>query len=112
MNNKVTILWLNDNPRLSHAMVMTYAANSKINDWWEEVEIILWGPTTKYVATDERIQEKLKMVQQVGVKVFACISCASQFGVVDELTSLNIAVEPMSEYLTEIIKNDEKLLTV
>ncbi len=109
---KVSILWLNDNPYVSHAMVLMYATNSKINGWWEEVDIILWGPTAKLVVENAEVQEKLKMVQQVGVKVLACISCASQFGVVDELRALDITVEPMGEHLTELLKNDEKLLTI
>ncbi len=111
-NKKVSILWLNDNAYVSHAMVMMYATNSKINGWWEEVDIILWGPSAKLVVEDKDIQEKLKMVQQVGVKVLACISCASQFGVVDELRALGIEVEPMGEHLTELLKNNEKLLTI
>lgn len=110
--NRISILWLNDNAYVSHAMVFLYATNSKINSWWEEVDIILWGPPAKLVVENPDIQEKLKMVQQVGVKVRACISCASQFGVVDDLRALGIEVEPMGEHLTELLKNDEKLLTI
>ncbi len=76
------------------------------------VEIIIWGPTSKLVAEDETIQEKIKMAQHAGVIIKACISCANMFGVTDKLKSLDIEVEPMGLPLTDILKSNGKLLTI
>ncbi len=110
--NKLHILWTNDNPHTAHTMVFMYAINGIKQEWWEEVDLIIWGATAKLVATDEGIQEKIAMAKQVGVTVRACIACAAQFGVVEELKELGIEVIPMGEPLTELLKNDEKLLTI
>jgi len=42
---KLYILWTNADPITSEKMVMMYAINSKLNYWWDEVTIIIWGAT-------------------------------------------------------------------
>lgn len=109
---KLNILWTNDNKETAHTMVFMYAINSKTRCWWDEVDVIIWGATAKLVAEDEEIQEKIKLAQHAGVNMLACLSCAAQYGVVDQLKSLGIEVKPMGEPLTEIIKSGEKLITI
>ncbi len=112
MKEKLNILWVNDNPETAHTMVFMYATNAKKNGWWDEVEIIVWGASSKLLAQDETIQERLKMAVFAGVKVRACIACAKMFGVVDKLKQLGIEPEPMGIPLTEILKEGEKLITI
>ncbi len=109
---KLSILWVNDDPDVAHNMVFMYAINSKVKAWWEEVDIIIWGPTAKLVAENETIQEKIKLAQHAGVNIVACLACAAQFGVVDNLKQLDIDVKFMGEPLTAILKNNEKILTI
>lgn len=109
---KLNILWVNDNPVTAHTMVFMYAINAKLNNWWDEVNIIIWGPTAKLVAEDKSIQEKIKQAKKSGVNVYACIACATQLGVVEKLKELDIIVKGMGIPLTEIIKSDEKLITI
>ncbi|MFI3250277.1 MAG: DsrE family protein [Eubacteriales bacterium] len=110
--DKLTILWVNDNPDTARLMVLMYAINGKKKGWWEEVEIIIWGASTKLVATDKTIQKNIKKAKETGVKISACLACASELGVVQELEALNIDVRYMGAPLTEILKNDGKLLTI
>ncbi len=112
LNKKLNILWVNNDPYVAHSMVFMYAINSKLNNWWEHVDIIIWGPTAKLVAENNDIQEKIKLAQHAGVNIVACIACATQFGVVNELQSLSINVKKMGEPLTELIKNNERLITI
>ncbi len=112
MNTKLNILWVNDNPQTAHTMVFMYATNAKIQGWFDEVEIIIWGATAKLVAEDESIQERIKLAQKSGVVVKACISCANMFGVTDILKSLDLEVSGMGVPLTNILKDNEKLLTI
>lgn len=109
---KFNILWVNDNPLTAHTMVFMYAVNAKLNHWWDEVDVIIWGPTAKLVSEDESIQNRIKLAQQAGVNVIACLSCAAQFGVVEQLECLGITVKKMGEPLTEILKREEKLITI
>lgn len=109
---KLNILWTNDNPHTAHTMVFMYATNAKLNNWWDEVDVIIWGPTAKLVAEDEGVQERINLAKKAGVNVVACIACATQFGVVEELQSLGIELKPMGEPLTDIIKTKKKLITI
>ncbi|OON96052.1 MAG: DsrE family protein, partial [Candidatus Epulonipiscium fishelsonii] len=95
MKDKLNILWINDNPQTAHTMVFMYAINAKTQNWFDEVEIIIWGSTAKLVAEDESIQEKIKMTKHSGVVIKACISCANMFGVTNKLKSLDIEVDSM-----------------
>ncbi len=112
MSNKLNILWINDNPQVAHTMVFMYATNAKTRGWFDEVEIIIWGPSAKLVAEDESIQERIKLAKHAGVVVKACISCANMFEVTDKLKSLDIEVDGMGVPLTNILKENEKLLTI
>ncbi len=109
---KVNILWTNDHPDLATTMVFMYAVNAKIRNWFDEVTVIIWGPTAKLVAENEDIQDEIRKAQENGVHVMACISCASMYGVEEKLKSLGLEVKGMGIPLTEILKSDEKLITI
>ncbi len=106
------ILWTNDNPVTAEKMVFMYAVNSLIKGWWEKVTLIIWGAPAKLVSEDENIQKLIKKALKAGVHITACKACADQLGVTKNLEKLNIEVIYMGSPLTEILKNDEKLLTI
>ena len=112
MMDKINILWINGDALTAHTMVFMYAVNAKTRGWWKNVDVIIWGPAAKIAAEDTGIQERIKLAQQAGVNVLACIACATQLGVVEKLRALNITVKAMGEPLTEILKNNEKLITI
>ena len=106
------ILWTNDNMDTSEYMVMMYATNSMLKGWWDSVTVIIWGATATLVAKNEAIQERVKLAKHAGVKFTACISCALQLGVVDELEALGVEIIPWGSPLTDILQNDGKLITI
>ncbi|QEN08300.1 DsrE family protein [Oceanispirochaeta crateris] len=112
MKNSLNILWTNANPITAELMVFMYAEASVTRGWWDEVQIIVWGATAKLVAENKVIQTRLKEIQSSGVIVNACIACATELGVVEELSALGITLMPMGQPLTDILKNNERLLTV
>ena len=109
---KLNILWVNDNPEASHNMLFMYAINSKLKEWWSEVEIIIWGPSALLVATDESLQAKIKKALDSGVKITACKACAENYKVENTLATLGIEVKYMGLPLTQKLKNNEKLITI
>jgi hypothetical protein len=106
------ILWTNDNLDTSQFMLMMYATNSMLNNWWDSVTVIVWGATAKLAAENEIIQERIKIAQHAGVRFSACISCAEQLGVVEQLKTLDVEVRGWGAPLTEIIQNGSHLITV
>ena len=114
MTEKTTlhILWTNDNIITSEKMVFMYGINSMRYGWWEKVTLVVWGATAKLVAENERIQELIAEARENGVHVTACKACADQLGVSETLESLGIDVEYLGIPLTNVLKNDEKLITI
>ena len=110
--DKLNILWTNADILTSEKMVMMYATNSMLSKWWDEVTVIIWGATAKLVAENEDIQTYIKMAQQAGVKFSACKACTDQLGVSSQVAALNIEIIYWGEGLTELLKNNEKLITI
>ena len=106
------VLWTNDNPITAEKMVFMYTINSLLHGWWEKVTLIIWGATAKLVSEDENIQKLIGKALDSGVYVTACKACADQLGVTDALEKLDIKVKYWGLPLTEVLKNDEKLLTI
>ena len=106
------VLWTNDDPITSEKMVFMYTINSLLKDWWEEVTLIIWGAPAKLVSEDVNIQKMVKKALEAGVHITACKACADQLGVTETLEKLNIEVKYWGAPLTEILKNNEKLLTI
>lgn len=106
------VLWTNDNPVTAEKMVFMYTVNSLIHGWWEEVTLIIWGSPAKLVSEDVNIQEKIKAALDAGVHLTACKACADQLGVTQTLEKLGIEVKYWGPPLTELLKNNEPLLTI
>lgn len=112
MKEELFILWTNDNPITSEKMVCMYAHNAILKKWWDEVTVIVWGATIKYVAEDRAIQNRLMQMQNDGVKLSGCKACAEDLGVVDKMIELGIELKYWGEPLTKIIKGNHKVITI
>ena len=106
------VLWTNDNPVTADKMVFMYTINSLLHGWWERVTLIVWGATAQLTSEDSHMQARIEEAREVGVEVVACKACADQLGVSEKLEALGIDVKYMGEPLTDILKNDEALLTI
>ena len=111
-DSRLYILWTNADPLTAEKMVMMYATNSRLKNWWDEVVVIIWGATAKYVAEDAHIQEMIKTAQLAGVSFSACRACAEQLGVAGHLQEMGIEVIYWGEPLTQILRDNEKLITI
>ena len=109
---RIYILWTNQDPVSTEKMVFMYALNSKLRKWWDEVIIIVWGGSTKLIAENKQIQDKIKDLIKEGVEFSACKACAEQLGAINVLEKLGIEVKYWGQPLTDIIQNGEKLITI
>ena len=112
IKNSLHILWTNDNFITAEKMVFMYGINAKRKDWWDKVTIIIWGATVKLVSENTKIQELIEEAKLEGVHISACKGCADQLGVTTILEGLDIEVMYWGEPLTQILKADEKLITI
>lgn len=106
------ILWTSGDELTAHYMVMMYATNSMLNGWWDSVTVVIWGAAAKLAAENENVQERIDLARHAGVEFSACISCAQQLGVVDDLDSMGIELIKWGPKLTDVINSEAKLLSV
>jgi hypothetical protein len=88
-----------------------YTDNAKKQKWFDEVTLIVWGPSARLLAGDKDLQAKVKGMMDDGVKVQACIACADSYGVTEQLRKMGIEVKGMGKPLTDLIQQGWHILT-
>jgi hypothetical protein len=104
---KLCVIWSSGDPEVARGTVFMYAHNSKRLGWWDEVKLVIWGPTAALMAKDKVLQSYIKPMKADGVTLQACRACADMHDVSGELEALGIDVIYMGEPLTEMLKSDE-----
>jgi hypothetical protein len=112
MKKKLIVIWVTRDVEAAMNMAFMYARNSKVRGWWEEVDLVIWGPSAEVTAENTMIQEELKVMQHVGVNIKACIACANRYGVTEKLQELGIEVISMGPPLTEELQAGTSVITV
>lgn len=104
-SNKLAVLWTSGDPDLAEKMAFMYTYNAKKQGWFDEVVLIVWGPSAKLLSENKMLQDYVKKMQDAGVKVEACMACAKMYSVDEKLKELGIDVKgmgiPLSNYLKE-----------
>lgn len=111
-SNKLAVLWTSSDPDLAEKMAFMYTYNAKKQGWFDEVVLIIWGPSAKLLSENIMLQEYVKKMQDVGIKVEACMSCARMYEVDGKLQELGIDVKGMGVPLTNYLKEGWKTLSL
>lgn len=110
-SDKLTVIWTSGDREVALNMVFMYTLNSKLRKWWENVSLIVWGPSSKLLASDTELQNYLGKIREAGVNITACKACADNYGVSEALEKLGVEVKYMGEPLTKLLKQDSKIIT-
>lgn len=105
--DNLAVLWTSGDPAVAHKVCFMYTHNAKKGGWWSQVQMIVWGPSSKLLAEDKQLQEAVKAMMADGVVVKACKACADSYGVSDDLAALGIEVKYMGKPLTRMLKADQ-----
>lgn len=108
----LVMLWVTQDPEAIRHMVFMYAKNSKLKGWWDDVLLLVWGPSARLLTEDVELQAELAELQQAGVRVQACKACADRYGVSERLEALNVEVLFVGQPLTDYLKGGWKVLSV
>lgn len=111
MKDKLAIVWSSGDPEVGLHMVFMYAKNSMLRGWWSQVTLVVWGPSARLLATDEKLQEELQELKKAGVELYACKACADRLEVSGKLEDLGVTVMYMGSPLTEYLKEDRAVIT-
>jgi hypothetical protein len=110
-NSRLAVVWTSGDPDVAHRVCFMYTNNAKKQKWFDEVTLIVWGPSARLLAGDKDLQGKIKGMLDDGVKVQACLACADSYGVTEQLRKMGIEVKYMGKPLTDLIKQGWHILT-
>lgn len=102
---RLTIVWTSGDPEVAHRMVLMYAHAARTAGWFDEVRLIVWGPSSRLLAADKDLQAKFQKMQDDGVILQACVVCADSYGVTETLRNLGLEVKGMGRPLSDLVKD-------
>ncbi len=108
---RLAVVWTSGDADVAHRVCFMYTHNAKRSKWFDEVRLIVWGPSQRILVGDKDLQDRVKAMMRDGVKVQACSSCANSYGVAPALRKLGIEVKGMGKPLSDLLKSDYKVLT-
>jgi len=111
-SNKLAVLWTSGDPDVAEKMGFMYTYNAKKQGWFDEVVLIVWGPSAKLLSENKMLQDYVKKMQEAGVKVEACMACARMYEVDKQLAEMGIDVKGMGVPLTSYLKEGWKTLSL
>ena len=109
-DNSLVILWTTAEKDVFTKMIYIYALNTIKNKSFDEVILIVWGPSAKLLAEDKELQGMLAKLKEAGVVLEACKWCSDQYEVSGDLEACSIDVKYMGKPLTEYIKTGKNVL--
>jgi Uncharacterized protein conserved in archaea len=109
--DKLVVVWTSGDPNVAEKVALMYTHNAKKKGWFQNVTLVIWGPSAKLISENVKLQEEVELMKKDGVVVEACIACANAYGVTEELKNLGYDVKGMGLPLTEYLKTGVKVLT-
>ncbi len=108
---RLAVVWTSGDPDVAHRVCFMYTHAAKRNNWFDEINLIVWGPSARLLAADKDLQAKVDAMMKDGINVQACIVCADSYGVTETLRSFGIEVKGMGKPLTGRLQSDWKVIT-
>jgi hypothetical protein len=102
---RLVVLWTSADPDVAHRVGLMYTHAARKAGWFEEVHLIVWGPSQRTLVGDKDLRAKVLQMARDGVTLQACVVCADSYGIADELRALGCEVKPMGQPLSEFILN-------
>ena len=110
--NSLVVLWASGDPEVALKMVFMYTLNCKLQGWWNEVTLIVWGPSAKILSENIQLQKSIQRMKEAGVILEACKACADLYHVSPKLKELGIDVKYMGQPLTDYLKSNKVVLSI
>lgn len=93
---------------------MMYALNAKKNNWIENVNMIFFGPSEKFISEsppESRASQLLKNAIEIGITPVACKAISDGNELTTSLQKLGFEVEYVGLTISSYIKKDYQVLT-
>jgi hypothetical protein len=109
--SRLLVVWTSGDREVALKMVFMYTYNAKKRGWWDEIRFLVWGPSSKLLASDKELQQEIGKMKEVGVELQACKACSDLYGVSADLERLGVEVKYMGVPLTEMLKGGWTTIT-
>jgi hypothetical protein len=111
--DKLVVVWTSGDRDVALKMVFMYTYNASTTrfGWWQDVTLVIWGPSAKLLSVDTELQDYVHKMKEAGITLEACKACADMYEVSDELAGLGVDVKYMGDVLTGYIKEGRRVLT-
>ncbi len=109
--SRLVVLWTSGEPDVAHQVCFMYTHAAHRSKWFDEVRLVVWGPSSRLLAGDKELQKKIKAMMDDGMKVQACVVCANNYGVADRLREMGLEVKGMGKPLSDYMHDGWKVLT-
>jgi len=108
---RLCIVWSSADPDVAKSTCFMYALNAKRFNWFDEVHVIVWGPSARLLVKDESVRAHFNAARKMGVKMEACLLSAKSLGVDQEMKKLGLKVGLMGIPLSARLKSGWKVIT-
>jgi hypothetical protein len=78
--SRLAVLWTSGDPEVATKVAFMYTMNAKKQGWFDEVTLIVWGPSAKLLSENLQLQGEVALMAEVGVEIVACKACADSTG--------------------------------
>lgn len=102
--DKLVVVWTSGDKEVAMKMVFMYTYNAKKYEWWEDITLLVWGPSAKLLSEDQDLQDYVKNMLDIDINVLACKGCADLYEVSDDLEKIGVTVRYTGVDLTNFIK--------
>ena len=110
---KLLIVWKSNHEVDVHNFVIPYTYNAKVQEWFDHVELLIWGASQELVRDTPLIQERVKNLIKNEIPVYACKMCARNTDALEVLESIGVDVRFAGDLLSDALKDPEtEVLTI
>ena len=109
--SRLHVLWTTGEKEVAMKVIFPYLINAKANGWWDQINLIIWGPSARLTANDDDIHDQLQDVLDSEITVEACQACTDAYAVTEKLIGLGISIKYMGAPYTEYLKSQDKVIS-
>lgn len=102
--DQLVVLWTSGDKEVAVNMVLIYTLSAKLKGWWEDICLLVWGPSTKLLSEDLELQEYIAKIKETGINIMPRKDCADNYGISEKLADLGIQALFTGLSLTQFMK--------
>ena len=110
-SDTLVVMWSSGDPDVAEKACLMYASAAKKYKWFNEVIVVVWGPSEKLLSENASVKAKVATMEKDGIIFQACVACANMYGVTSDLKTCQVDVKGMGTPLTKYLKRGYKIIS-